>query len=123
MRLAADDGNQPGRGRRRLDPFFYASARYLRETNWDRVNKIGSTLPDEVRDGRELSGKLTGTPNERNQINVSFRDRPNHVDNAGIGSSSAASVATTTDNGSRIFSGSWAVFPSAQLDQTSAIST
>lgn len=93
--------------------FFYGSARYFKELKTDRTNKINAGLPDENRNGHELFGKLTGAPNERNQINVSFRDRPNHVDNASINSSYAASVATTTDNSSRIFSGTWAFFPSA----------
>ncbi len=38
--------------------FFYASARHSRETKWDRVNKVGTPLPDEVRTGPELFGKL-----------------------------------------------------------------
>ena len=38
--------------------FFYASARHSRETKWDRVNKVGTPLPDEVRTGPEFFGKL-----------------------------------------------------------------
>jgi Carboxypeptidase regulatory-like domain len=90
--------------------FFYGSARYFRETKWNRTNKIALTLPDEVRDGRELYGKLTGAPNQRNQLNVSFRYRPNHVDNAQLNSTTAPTIATTTDNGSKVASLQWAYF-------------
>ena len=98
--------------------FFYGSARYFDERRTDRTNKIGAALPDEKRTGHELFGKLTGTPSATNQINLSFRDRPNHVDNAGLGANAAASVATTTDNSSRVASLSWAWFatPRSSLD-------
>ena len=33
--------------------FFYGSARYFRDTKWDRFNKISTPLPDEVRMGTE----------------------------------------------------------------------
>ena len=39
--------------------FYYGSARYVRETKWDRFNKVGMPLPDEVRTGPELFGKLS----------------------------------------------------------------
>ena len=94
--------------------FFYGSARYFRETKWDRTNKIAATLPDELRDGKELYGKLTGAPNQRNQLNVSFRYRPNHVENALLNSTTAPSVATTTDNGSKVASAQWAYFMTAR---------
>ena len=94
--------------------FFYASARHFRETKWDRVNKIGSALPDEARTGRELYGKVTATPAESHQLTVSYRDRPNTVHHAGINNSDfAASVATTNDNGSRIATAEWANFMGA----------
>ena len=32
--------------------FFYASARYSREAKWNRFNKVGIPLPDEVRTGQ-----------------------------------------------------------------------
>jgi hypothetical protein len=90
--------------------FFYGSARYSRETKWDRVNKAGVTLPDEVRDGPELFAKLTSAPAEGHQLTASFRYRPNHVDNAGLTSDFAPSVATNTDNGSRIATVEWESF-------------
>ncbi len=35
--------------------FFYGSARYFRQTKWDRVNKVSTPLPDEVAHGRRSS--------------------------------------------------------------------
>jgi hypothetical protein len=94
--------------------FFYGSARYFRETKPDRTNKAGTSLPDERRSGRELYGKLTGTPTASHQLNFSFRDRPNHVDDASLGAGTAPSIATTTDNSSRVASAQWAYFMSAR---------
>jgi hypothetical protein len=94
--------------------FFYGSALYFHQTKWDRVNTAGTSLPDEVRSGREFYGKLTGTPNASNQLNVSFRYRPNDVDDASLSSSTAPSVATTTDNSSRVASFQWNYFPSSR---------
>jgi len=94
--------------------FFYGSARYFHETKWDRINTAGTSLPDEVRSGREFYGKLTGTPNASNQLNVSFRYRPNDVDDANLSSGTAPSVATTTDNSSRVASVQWNYFPSSR---------
>src|SRR5215471_12145742 len=34
--------------------FFYGSARVFRQTKWDRLNKVGTALPDEKRNGHEL---------------------------------------------------------------------
>lgn len=90
--------------------FFYGSARHSREVKWDRFNKVGTALPDEIRTGPELFGKLTYAPTPRHQLVGSVRHRPNHVDNAGIGPDFAPSVATTTDNGSRIANAEWAMF-------------
>jgi hypothetical protein len=93
--------------------FFYGSARYSRETEWDRFNKVGTALPDEVRTGPELFGKLTLVPTPVHQINGSYRHRPNQSENAGIGSEFAPSVATTADNSSRIGTVEWANFMAA----------
>jgi len=93
--------------------FFYGSARYFRETKWDRVNKVGTPLPDEVRTGEEFYGKITAIPTVRDQVNAGFRYRPSGVDDAGLDSNAAPSVATNTDNGSRIASAEWTNFMSA----------
>ncbi|HEX6642205.1 MAG TPA: carboxypeptidase-like regulatory domain-containing protein, partial [Thermoanaerobaculia bacterium] len=94
--------------------FFYASARYSRETKWDRLNKTATPLPDEVRTGPEYFGKLTFTPATAHQLTGSYRHRPNHVENAGTGADFAPSVATQTDNGSRIATAEWAHFLGAR---------
>jgi hypothetical protein len=94
--------------------FFYASGRYSRETKWDRVNKVGDPLPDEVRTGHELFGKLTAVPSSQHQLNVSYRHRPSRVTHAGIDSTTAPSVATRTQNGNRIAAADWAYFISAR---------
>jgi hypothetical protein len=90
--------------------FFYGSARYSRETKWDRVNKVGVALPDEVRTGPELFGKLTAAPAEGHQLTASLRYRPNQVDNAGLTSDFSPTAATNTDNGSRIATAEWDSF-------------
>lgn len=87
--------------------FWYGSARYFRDTRWDRTNKLGAALPDEKRTGHELYSKITATPTSSHLINVGFRDRPNDVENAGLGSGTEASVASTTDNSSRVATASW----------------
>jgi hypothetical protein len=94
--------------------FFYGSGRYSRETKWDRLNKVSTPLPDEVRAGPELYGKLTAVPGAAHQLVATYRFRPNHIDNAGIGAEYAPSVATSTDNGSRIATVEWARFTSAR---------
>jgi hypothetical protein len=94
--------------------FFYGSARYFRQTKWDRVNKVGGALPDEVRNGRELYGKLTASPATMHQLTASYRYRPNHLENSGLNSDSAPSVGTNSDNGSRIGTAEWSTFMSGQ---------
>jgi hypothetical protein len=94
--------------------YFYGSAKYSRQTKWDRVNKGGTSLPDEVRTGHELYGKVTAGPTDAHQINVSVRHRPSSVRDAQLDSNTAPSLATATDNGSRIASADWAHFMSAR---------
>jgi Carboxypeptidase regulatory-like domain len=94
--------------------FFYGSARYSRETKWDRFNKVSTSLPDEIRTGPEYFGKLTFTPATSHLITGSFRQRPNHVENAGVTSDYAPTVASTTDNSSRIATLEWVNFMAAR---------
>ena len=94
--------------------FFYGSARYSRETKWGRVNKAGTRLPDEVRVGQEVYGKLTAVPSARHQMNAGYRFRPSHVEQALLDSNTAPAVATNTDNGSRIANADWTHFISGQ---------
>ncbi len=90
--------------------FFYGSARVSRQMKWDRFNKVGTALPDEVRKAREFFGKVTAVPASTHQLNVSYRARPSSVENASLDSTTAPSVANSTDNGSRIASSDWAHF-------------
>ena len=90
--------------------FFYGSARYSRAVKWDRANKLSELLPDEERTATELYGKLTLIPAASHQINLGYRHRPSRIENANLDSTTAASVATTTDNGSGIGSANWAYF-------------
>jgi hypothetical protein len=90
--------------------FFYGSMRYSREAKWARFNKAGTLLPDEVRTGPELYGKLTATPTSAHQLTVGFRERPNDVDFASLNADSAPDVASSTENGTRIATAEWANF-------------
>jgi hypothetical protein len=93
--------------------FFYGSARQAQRTKWDRVNKVGTPLPDEVRGGPEFFGKLTASPTANDQLTVSLREQPSYVDDAGLTSDFAPSVAANTDNSSRIAAADWANFTGA----------
>jgi hypothetical protein len=90
--------------------FLYGSARYFRDTKWDRLNKVGTVLPDEVRTGRELFGKLTAASHVSHQLTAGYRWRPNDIDNAGLNSDSAPSAAQASHNGSGIATAEWAHF-------------
>lgn len=90
--------------------FFYGSARYFQDHKWGRTNRNGQALPDEERTGHELFGKLTATPSPKHLVNVSFRDRPNDNKNAGLGAASSAAVGYTSNNSSRVASGTWGWF-------------
>ena len=90
--------------------FWYGSARYFKTTTPDRVNRVGTALPDLVSDGRELYGKITAMPTQKHLVNISFRDRPAHTDNAGLGAGTAPSVATNDDSSTRVATASWAFF-------------
>ncbi len=90
--------------------FFYGSARYVRKTKWNRVNKVGTDLPDEVRSAPEFYGKISATPTQSHQLTLNYRHRPDHVDNAALTSDHAPGVAMTSNNGSRIATAEWAHF-------------
>ena len=94
--------------------FFYVSGRYLRETKWDRVNKVDTPLPDEVKRGHELFGKLSAVPTPQHQLNLGVRSFPSALENAGLDSNAAPSVATRTKNDNRIANADWAFFMSAR---------
>jgi hypothetical protein len=94
--------------------FFYVSGRYLHETKWDRLNKVDTPLPDEVRRGHELFGKLSAVPTPQHQFNVGFRNFPSKLQGAGLDSNTAPSVGTRTENGNRVATADWAFFISAR---------
>lgn len=98
--------------------FFYGSARYFRRTKWDRFNKVGTPLPDEVRSGPELSGKLTSALPFGHQLAFNYRYRPIHMENASLTSEHAPTLATTRDNGSRIATAEWTHFRGSRLSFT-----
>lgn len=97
--------------------FFYGSARYFRKSKWDRLNKVGTPLADEVRAGSEFYGKLTAAPTKNQQVTGTYRHRPSHVDDASINSDFAPSVATSSDNGSGVGTAEWAWF----MDQRTSL--
>ena len=74
--------------------FFYGSARYYENVRGDRSNQLGQELPDRVREGYELFGKVTGTPTPQHLLNVSFRTRPYDVE--------AENQVSTTTTGGRL---------------------
>ena len=90
--------------------FWYGSARYFKETKWDRVNRLGQAQPDEERTGSELYGKITATPTQQHLLAVGYRHRPNELRNAGLVSDRAGSVGTDDDNSSRVATASWSFF-------------
>jgi hypothetical protein len=94
--------------------FFYGSGRYSRETKWDRFNKVGASLPDEVQTAPEYFGKLTLVPTSKHQVTGSYRFRPSHVENASLGSDFAPSLATLSEDGTRVATSEWAFFPGAR---------
>lgn len=90
--------------------FFYGSARYVRRTKWDRRNKAGTRLPDEVRAGPELYAKINVTLSPSQHLTGSYRHRPGHVENAALTSDADPGVAVDTDNGSRVATAEWTSF-------------
>jgi hypothetical protein len=90
--------------------FFYGSARVFERTKWDRVNKVGAALPDEVRAGTEFYGKVTAAPANAHQLTATYRHRPSSVDDASLTSDFAPTVGSDTDNGSRVGTAEWAFF-------------
>lgn len=95
--------------------FWYGSARYLRSTlGQGRTNKLGTPLPDSTQTSHELYGKITANLSSRNVVNVGYRDRPNTLDNTGLGANTAPTVGTNTDNSTRMATASWSAFPTSR---------
>ena len=92
--------------------FWYGSARYFQSTvGQGRTNKLGAALPDNKQTGHELHAKIIGNISSRHVVNIAYRDRPNHYDNTGLGSSTSATVGSKTDNSTRMAMASWSYFP------------
>ena len=89
--------------------FWYGSGRYFKTTTPDRVNQVGTALPDKVEKGHELFGKVTATPTGKHFLSASFRDRPYDVENDVL-ATQAPSVATNNDNGTRVATASYTYF-------------
>jgi hypothetical protein len=94
--------------------FFYGSARYYQRTKRDRRNKLGDALPDEIRSGPELYGKINVAAGAAHQLSGSYRHRPGRVENAALTSDFAPGVAVSAENGSRIATAEWTGFPDAR---------
>jgi hypothetical protein len=90
--------------------FFYGSARYFRRTKWNRLNKLGTALPDEIRSGPEFYGKINVSAGPNHQLSGSYRQRPGRVENGALTSDFAPGVAVSTDNGSRAATAEWTTF-------------
>jgi hypothetical protein len=90
--------------------FFYGSARVFERTKWDRLNKVGVSLPDEVRAGSEFFGKVTAAPASAHQLTATYRLRPSSVDDASLTSDFGPTAGSDSDNGSRVGTGEWAFF-------------
>jgi hypothetical protein len=110
--LTTDAGTAIGLGgpiiRDRL--FFYGSARYSRRAKWERFNKVGQSLPDEIRSGPEFYGKTNLSLIPDDHVTVSYRHRPGRIQNALLTSDLAPGVAVTAGNGSRVATAEWASF-------------
>lgn len=86
--------------------FFYGSVNLLRQTEKDRVNRLG-VVPDSDTDINEYFTKLTGNPSSNHLINASFRYRGIKGTNAGIGSNTAPSAGEQPKTIDRVIVGSW----------------
>jgi hypothetical protein len=94
--------------------FFYGSARYFHRSKWDRRNKAGSALPDEIRSGPEFYGKINVTASADHHLTATYRHRPGQVENSALTSDFAPALAVNTDNHSRIATAEWTTFATAK---------
>ena len=91
--------------------FWYASARYSEAKRYDRENRAGEALPDEVEKRQEFHGKLTATPGDQHLLAASFRYQPADVENDSLSTADAASVSETTEIANKVATASWSFFP------------
>ncbi len=93
--------------------FFYASAQYYRTESGDRVNRVGTPLPDRIVSGEEYYGKLTSTPTPQHLISASYRHRPSDVAGS-VGTGSAPGVATTDTIKADVATAAWSWFATSR---------
>ncbi len=86
--------------------FFYGSVNLFRQTEKDRVNRLGD-IPDSATDINEYFGKLTAMPLSNHLIDGSFRYRGIKQDNADIFSSTAPSAGNIPKTIDRVGVLSW----------------
>lgn len=93
--------------------FWYASGRFQRTTDTDRVNRLGP-VPDRKLSINEGFGKLTWAPSQQHFFNVSYRHRPQTDEFAGVGTNDAAEVATDNEGTNRVATAVWNWFAGAR---------
>lgn len=86
--------------------FWYASGRFQRTTDTDRVNRLGP-VPDRKLSINEGFGKATWAPTQKHFFNVSYRHRPQTDDFASVGANDAPEVATDVEGTNRVATAVW----------------
>jgi hypothetical protein len=97
--------------------FWYASGRFERSTDTDRVNRLGP-IPDREISVNEGFGKATWAPTQAHFFNVSYRHRPFDDQFASVGVFDSPDVATDTEGTNRVSTVVWNWFagPKTTLD-------
>jgi hypothetical protein len=86
--------------------FWYASGRFERTTDTDRVNRLGA-VPDREISVNEGFGKMTWAPVQTHFFNVSYRHRPLEDQFASVGVFDSPDVATNTEGTNRVATVNW----------------
>jgi hypothetical protein len=91
--------------------FGYASALYVKQTLFDRLNRAGQALPDEEDSAREWNAKVTATPSSRHLVTLGYRYRPRDIENDSLTTGDSASLAQDATFRTHIATASWSFFP------------
>ncbi len=86
--------------------FWYASGRFQRTTDTDRVNRVGA-VPDRELSVNEGFGKVTYAPSQKHFFTGSYRHRPREERFASIGTFDAPEVATNNEGTNRVATAVW----------------
>jgi hypothetical protein len=86
--------------------FWYASGRFERTTDTDRVNRVGP-VPDREISVNEGFGKATWAPVQTHFFNVSYRHRPFEDQFASVGVFDSPEVATNSEGTNRVSTVVW----------------